>query len=463
MDASQRLYRPRDPVLKPLDTIECRDAVLTPEGGEPEWPAADVVVGNPPFLGGKLLITTLGEDYVAGLFRVYEGRVPAEADLVCYWFVKAGEQAETGRVGLVSTNSIRGGANRRALQAATRNRKVFEAWNDEPWVIDGAAVRVSLVCFSRPDDESVSKPRLNGELVDEIYTDLTARLGETGVDLTTARRLLKNANRSFQGCIKVGPFDIPGDLARQWLQLPANANGRPNTDVLKPWINGQDITRRPTGKWIIDFGWTMPETEAALYEAPFQWTQEHVYPARQNNRRERRRKFWWRHGDPVHALWKALDGVSRYIATPRVAKYRLFVWCDVAVCPDSAVIAIARSDDTTFGILHSRFHEGVVAAARHVAWGRQRPTLHANHYLRVLSLPRRPVPRRSRSRVRQRPTRNRHRRCRPTPGRTARPLAQPARMGGMDRRAGSRLSETPGPRRRGGSQATQETHPNQPL
>ena len=51
------------------------------------------------------------------------------------------------------------------------------------------------------------------------------------------------------------------------------------------------------------------------------------------------------------------DGLSRYIATPTVAKHRLFVWYDARVCPDHQLIAIARDDDTTFGILHSRFHE----------------------------------------------------------------------------------------------------------
>ena len=56
-------------------------------------------------------------------------------------------------------------------------------------------------------------------------------------------------------------------------------------------------------------------------------------------------------------MWKALNGVDRYIATPRVSKYRLFIWADVRICPNSAVVAIARADDTTFGILHSRFHE----------------------------------------------------------------------------------------------------------
>ena len=123
----------RDPILEPLDNIECRDAILTPEGGEPEWPEADVVIGNPPFLGGKLLNQTLGEDYVARMFAAYRGRVPAEADLVTYWFVKAGEHIGSGkaqRAGLVATNSIRGGANRRALRAAIDGRPIYDAWSD---------------------------------------------------------------------------------------------------------------------------------------------------------------------------------------------------------------------------------------------------------------------------------------------------------------------------------------------
>ena len=116
-------YESRDPILKPLDTIDCRDAILTPDNTEPKWPEADVVIGNPPFLGGKLLITTLGEDYVSKIFTTYAGRVPAEADLVCYWFEKAGQQIAAGkatRAGLVATNSIRGGA--KPARTASRNR-----------------------------------------------------------------------------------------------------------------------------------------------------------------------------------------------------------------------------------------------------------------------------------------------------------------------------------------------------
>ena len=349
-----------DPILKPLDTIECRDAILTPDNSEPDWPEADVVIGNPPFLGGKLLITHLGEEYVSRMFATYAGRVPAEADLVCYWFEKAGRQIASGkakRAGLVATNSIRGGANRRALQAATDARRIFEAWSDEPWVIDGAAVRVSLVCFSRADDESVAGAQLDGESVDEIYADLTARRGAAGVDLTGVRRLPENAGVAFMGDTKGGPFDVTGDQAREWLRLPANPNGRTNADVVKPWVNGMDLTRRPAGKWIVDFGWTMSAGDAALYEEPFRWASEHVYPMRQKNRREAYREYWWRHVEPRQGMWRALDGLSRYIATPTVAKHRLFVSCDARICPDHQLIVIARADDTTFGILHSRFHE----------------------------------------------------------------------------------------------------------
>ena len=350
----------RDPILKPLDTIECRDAILAPDGTEPDWPDADVIIGNPPFLGGKLLITHLGEDYVSQMFETYADRVPAEADLVCYWFEKAGRQIESGkakRAGLVATNSIRGGANRRSLQAATKNRPIFEAWSDEPWVVDGAAVRVSLVCFSRTGDESVAGTWLDGQPVDEVYTDLTARRGDVGIDLTSAGRLAENANIAFMGDTKGGPFDIAGDRAREWLRLPANPNGRTNADVLKPWMNGMGITRRPPGKWIVDFGWTMVKEEAALYEAPFQYSQEHVHPMRQRNRREAYREYWWRHVEPRQGMWAALAGRSRCIVTPTVAKHRVFSYLDTRICPDHQLIVIARDDDTIFGILHSRFHE----------------------------------------------------------------------------------------------------------
>ena len=117
-----------------------------------------------------------------------------------------------------------------------------------------------------------------------------------------------------------------------------------------------DITRRPTDTWIIDFI-EMPEAEAAYYEAPFEYVRANVKPLRDKNRRKVRRERWWLHGETVPALREALGPLSRYIATPRVAKHRLFVWLHPIILPDSRLVVIARDDDVTFGILHSRFHE----------------------------------------------------------------------------------------------------------
>jgi type II restriction/modification system DNA methylase subunit YeeA len=134
------------PILKPLDTIECRDALLTAEDREAPWPAADAIIGNPPFLGGKLLRSVLGDESIDLLLRIYEGRVPAEADLVCYWFKKAWQRLRAGKaaaVGLVATNSIRGGASRRVIDPIAAEGLIFEAWDDEPWV-DLTAITAGL-------------------------------------------------------------------------------------------------------------------------------------------------------------------------------------------------------------------------------------------------------------------------------------------------------------------------------
>jgi type II restriction/modification system DNA methylase subunit YeeA len=350
------IYSETPPILRKLESIEGRDAVVKTNAGgnssEAEWPKAEFIVGNPPFLGGKMMRSGLGDDSVEALFQVYKGRVPPEADLVTYWFEKSLRQITNGhanRVGLVATNSIRGGANRKVLDEVVSGTRIFEAWSDEPWIVDGAAVRVSIICFGSGADEA----KLDGKVVSQINSDLTGG----GNDLTKAMRLRENADVAFMGDTKGGAFDISGELARSWLALPENPNGSPNARVLKPWRNGQDMTRRSADKWIIDFGWEMSEREAALFEKPFGYIKEHVYPERQANRRQSYREKWWRHVEPRPALFARLKGLKRFIVTPTVAKYRLFVWLDAAVCPDHQLIVIARDDDVAFGILHSRFHE----------------------------------------------------------------------------------------------------------
>ena len=400
-----------NPILDPLDTIECRDAIIEPEGSEPDWPQADVVIGNPPFLGGKLLIGGLSEEYVTRTLDAWKGRVPPEADLVCYWFVKAGEQVAAGatqRVGLVATNSIRGGANRRALQAATDGRPIFDAWADEPWVIDGAAVRVSLICFSGADDKYSTEKCLNGEPVDEIHSDLTGRSGGTGIDLTGARRIPGNSGVAFMGDTKGGPFDVPGDVAREWLGLPANPNGRSNADVLKPWVNGMDLTRRPAGKWIVDFGWNMSEAEAALYEAPFEHVKEHVWPMRQRNRREAYRVYWVaacraETGFAPSARWSR--PLHRYSARSQASTVRLAGRSNRARQRDNCHFPRRQCDLRHPAQPVSR---GVVAATRHMARQGQRSALHPDHHFRDVPIPGGPHPRHCCGRVRGRAARRRH-------------------------------------------------------
>ncbi len=342
-----------EPILEPLDNIECRDAILA-DGKESEWPQADVVIGNPPFLGYSLMRKTLGDDYANIMRNIYKGFVPAFADLVCYWFYKAGKllaEGKISRAGLVATSSIEGGLNRTVLDRIVNHDEIFNAWSKEPWVIDGAAVSVSLICFASKN--SGLSTHLNGTNVSRINADLTAGF----VDLTKAKKLQENQQTAFIGGYKKGGFDISGDLARKWLCLPKNPNNRYNADVLRPWTNGKDITSRSSDKWVINFGSSMSEADAAIYEAPFSYVSEHVKSVRIDNKRADLRDQWWLHDRSGKTMFKRVGELSRYIATPRVAKHRLFVWCDAVVYPDSAIVVIARDDDTTFGILHSRFHE----------------------------------------------------------------------------------------------------------
>ena len=344
-----------NPILRALDSIECRDAILDLDNPtrpvEPKWPKADVIGGNPPFLGGKLLRKNLGDDYVNSLFQIYDKRVPHEADLVTYWFEKARamvEAGQIGRVGLLATQGIRGGANRQVLERVLETGDIFMAWSDQPWVLDGAAVHISFIGF---DDGSEKSRMLDGKPVSEIHANLSA-----GDDLTRARRLKENLGLSFMGDTKGGPFDIPESLAREMLAKP-NPDGKNNADVVRRWANAVSITRCPRQMWIVDFGVDMPEREAALYEAPFEYVRERVRPKRLKNNRKAYATKWWLHVEPRAGLRKALVNKRRYLATPTVAKHRIFVWLTTEITPDHALIVIAKDDDYTFGILQSRLHE----------------------------------------------------------------------------------------------------------
>jgi type II restriction/modification system DNA methylase subunit YeeA len=349
-------FRPKlDPVLEQFENMRQTDAVLDlsdpDRPAEPAWPEAEFVVGNPPFLGGKLLRTHLGDGYVEALFRLWGERVRPEADLCCYWFEKARAQVEAGktrRAGLLATQGIRGGASRETLARIKRTGDIFFAVSDRDWVLDGANVHISMVGF---DDGTEAARTLDGAPVATVNANLTA-----AADVTQARRLAANLNLSFMGDTKGGPFDIPFATARELLDTPS-VGGKPASDVVLPWCNGLDVTRRGRDVWIIDFGVEMPEAAAALYEGPFKHVQESVYPFRQTNKREAYKLRWWLHVEARPTMRAALEPLDRFIVTPTVAKHRLFVWMESPTLPDHQLIAFACSDDYFFGVLHSRVHE----------------------------------------------------------------------------------------------------------
>lgn len=470
----------KEPLLRKLSNIEHADAILrydesekTPEHPagkpyEPEWPAADFIVGNPPFLGGKLLRRELGDTYVDAVFDLYRGRVKAESDLVVYWFEKARHQLETGqvnRVGLLATQAIRGGANRAVLDRILEAGTIFWAWSDRNWLLKGATVHVSMIAFERrelmetfppagssekpdaPSSTAASSPAevgysreartalpeslndapgapsmtvspswvgspqtsaptappipaqgntlghseseheglqarsitpaptpagppdaltptdrslvpesttylLDGQPVPFINADLTS-----GSDTASAHRLKENQGICFMGTTKVGSFDIDAETARKMLSAPLNPNGKPNSDVVRPWVNALDITRRPREMFVIDFGTDTTEQQAALYELPFEYVKHHVKPVRLGNSRETYAKRWWIHGEARGDLRRAVQPLTRYIATPRHSRHRVFVWLQNTTVPDSANFAFARKDEYFMGVLHSSAHE----------------------------------------------------------------------------------------------------------
>ena len=346
---------PADPILRPLtDNIRLMDAILAVgkngEPTEPEWPKVDFIIGNPPFLGGNRVRKELGDIYIEQLFVLYDGRVPAFADLCCYWFERAREHIAADKcksAGLLATQGIRGGANREVLKRIKNSGDIFWAESDRPWILDGANVHVSMVGFDSGEEKTHT---LDAEAVPAINSNLTA-----SADITTAIPLKGNTHLCFMGPSAKAPFDIEEKMAIELCAAGGNPNGKPNSDILRPVGSAVDIARGSRHKWTIDFG-LMNFDEASQYEAPFEFVKETVLPVREK-RRDDYRGMWWQYARPRPELRTALGGLQRFIATPGVSKHRLFAWFPIHVLCNQGTLVFASSDDLLFGILHSRFHE----------------------------------------------------------------------------------------------------------
>jgi len=201
------------------------------------------------------------------------------------------------------------------------------------------------------DNGNEKERNLDGEPVANINPNLSAT-----ADITTAATLSDNLGIGFMGSSKKAPFDIPESVAIQMIGQP-NPTGLPNSDVVRPWVNGQDITRRWSEFWIIDFPPNTTLEQAARYAAPFNYSETNVKTERAKNKRAVYRERWWIHAEPRPEMRSHLVKYNRFIVTPTVSKHRIFDWQRHPFLPDQQLITFARCDDYFFGLVHSRFHE----------------------------------------------------------------------------------------------------------
>jgi len=353
------------PILNNIHGIECRDAAIAidAESGaadatKAQWPDADYIIGNPPFLGAKDMLTELGGEYTARLRQTYADELDGAVDLCCYWFEQARAQIASGkarRAGLLATQAIRFSSNRRTLERIKESGDIFAAYDDLQWKPEepgSAAVHVSIVCF---DDGNETTKTLNGNPATDIDTRLT-----DAVNLDRAQRLPQNAGICFEGVKKGGPFDLTPQHAALML-ADNNPNGRPNSDVVKRYVIGRDLNGKPQERWLIDFG-AMPESDAKLYAMPYQHCLTHVQPKRATSRRRQYRERWWLHEENRPGAKGVIAPVTRYVGTCQVSKHRLFHFIDADITPDCTIDIFGREDDYFLGILESRFHKVWTAA-----------------------------------------------------------------------------------------------------
>ena len=402
-----------DPVLKAYGNVENRDAVLdyaskTPrvgDDGEPvttwdgrttkthlatgeevpdatarttvydyadarpaDWPQADFIIGNPPFVGNKRMRDTLGDGYTEALRAAYTD-VPESADFVMYWWHKAAEVVREGRVerfGFITTNSVTMTFNRRVVEhhlTAEPPLAVAFAVPDHPWVDAtlGAAVRVAMtvgvpgptdgelvevVRESRGGDDDARSVEL-ATTQGLIHADLSA-----GADVSGAEPLRGNDGLSFMGLIPLGTgFRLDADDAER---LGYDPNDLPA--AIRRYKTGGDIARSQPDRLLIDFYGSTVDEARSSHPSLYQHLLDEVKPFRDNQKRKSYRERWWIHAEARPELRAALDGLDRFIATVETSKHRYFVFLDAEVLPDQKLRVVAHDDAYILGVLSSRAH-----------------------------------------------------------------------------------------------------------
>ncbi len=356
-----------------------------------EWPDADFIVGNPPFLGKGRLREDLGDGYAETLRAAYPD-VPDSADFVMYWWYKAAEltlQGRCRRFGFITTNSIRQTFNRRIVKRALdRNLSLRFAIPDHPWVdtADGAAVRIAMTVgattYALPEPNMIREPpppdpsALPGDLYivhaekpvkdgsrDVVFTHFRGRIGSglaIGAELEGMTPLHSNNGVTSMGVMLAGRgFVIDADSATRFLKTRA-----PDiVDRVRPLRNGRDLLDECRNAWVIDFTGLTADRARERYPVVYDHLLAHAKPDRDANRDAQFRGKWWLFGRSRPELRAMIQGLARYIATVETAKHRLFMFLGAEVLPEHRLIAIGSADAFHLGVLSSRIHVVYALAA----------------------------------------------------------------------------------------------------
>ncbi len=335
-----------------------------------EWPKADYIVGNPPFIGASRMREALGDGYVEALREAWKGDVPESADFVMFWWRKAAELVRDGqaqRFGFITTNSIHQTFNRRVIEPFLADAKkplhLAYAIPDHPWIdsADGAAVRIAM---------TVAAPGRTEGVLEKVTAEQTGNDGEVevtlvkvggvlapnlqiGADLTSCDALLANANISSRGHeLGSDGFILTPSEAEQMAVPPVAGE----LMVIRPYRNGRDLTDKPRSVFLIDAHGLSKSALLDKYPRIYQHLLNRVYPERATNRDPRLREYWWLHRRSREDLRSMVHGLPRYIATVETSKHRFFTFLDASILPDNKLIVIANADAFSLGVLSSSAH-----------------------------------------------------------------------------------------------------------
>jgi hypothetical protein len=318
--------------------------------GRPNGPGFDAIIGNPPFLGGSKVSVALGTAYREHLVETIARGARGTADLIAYFFLRAHQLLNYGgQTGLIATNTVAQGDTREVGldQIVASEIDIRRAIKSRPWPSRSATLEYAAVWTSRSPLDPGAERLADGVPVSRItpYLEQTSRV--TG----KAERLAANAGKCFKGSEVIGMgFVLGSELARRLI-----AENPRNSDVLFPYLNGDDVNSRPdfsARRWVINFqDW--PEEKARSYPEIYDHVLREVKPERASNNDRRRREVWWRFGRPTINLYAAIMRLDQVIVITQSSTTQKPVTVPTGQVFDQKLVVFASDDPALLAILSS--------------------------------------------------------------------------------------------------------------